>query len=228
MRAAAGALPAALLCAGAGTPAAACRLALVLALDVSSSVDEDEDRLQRQGLAAALLAPEVSAAVFSSPDPVAVTVFEWSGRWDQVDIGGGWILVEGPADLTALAGRIAESERSREDMPTAMGYALGHAVARLAEGPDCLFRTIDLSTDGPNNEGFGPRLAYDAFAFAGITVNAMVIGADEPDLVPWVTRNVPHGPGAFVEVASDYAGYERAMRRKLVRELSATVIGALP
>ncbi|MEO0865387.1 MAG: DUF1194 domain-containing protein, partial [Pseudomonadota bacterium] len=84
----------ALTCAG---PAAACRLALLLALDVSSSVDAREDQLQRGGLAAALVAPEVVAAFLASEDPVALAAFEWSGRYNQ-EILFDWILINSPAD----------------------------------------------------------------------------------------------------------------------------------
>ncbi|MBO6855229.1 MAG: DUF1194 domain-containing protein, partial [Marivivens sp.] len=81
-----------------GAQASACRLALVLALDVSSSVDAAEDRLQRNGLASALLAPEVQAAFFATPDPVALYAFEWSGRYDQ-SVLVSWQMIRTPGDL---------------------------------------------------------------------------------------------------------------------------------
>lgn len=216
-------------CAG---PAAACRLALVLALDVSSSVDPTEDALQRRGLAAALIAPEVQAAFFAVADPVALYAFEWSGVWDQTALTPGWVMIETPDDLSRAALAIADSRRSRNDMPTGMGAALGHGAIRLAEGPDCLYRTIDVAGDGENNEGYSPAIAYRTFPFDGVTVNALVInGADyegEVNLLAFFHTEVIRGPGAFVEVASGYADYERAMRRKLLRELSVLAIGALP
>ncbi|MCK5885802.1 MAG: DUF1194 domain-containing protein, partial [Alcanivorax sp.] len=107
--------------------AAECRLALALAIDVSSSVDTEEDELQRNGLAAALLAPEVQRAFFALDIPVALAVYEWSGRYNQkllVD----WQVVEGPATLLKVAETIAMSERSHNEYPTAMGYALGYGA----------------------------------------------------------------------------------------------------
>lgn len=212
----------------AAAPAEACRLALVLAMDVSSSVDAAEDTLQRGGLAAALIAPDVQDAFFASPDPVALTVFEWSGRYNQENLTG-WVLIETPADLLRVAETIATSKRSHNDFPTAMGYALGHAAIRLQDAPECLFRTIDMAGDGVNNDGFGPAEAYNAFPFAGVTVNGLVINAAEfeaeTELIPFYRDHVIRGPGAFIEIANGFDDYETAMRRKLIRELAAQVIG---
>ena len=220
---------AALLLAG-SAPADACRLALVLAIDVSSSVDADEDALQRQGLAAALVAPEVAEAVFASPEPVALAIFEWSGRYNQTLLAP-WTVVRTPEDLTALSRAVAESRRSHDDFPTAMGHALGFASGLLRDGPACLFRTIDIAGDGINNEGFGPLQAYAAFPFEDVIVNGLVVNAadfeGEVDLIPFFTTEVIRGPGAFVEIAASFRDYETAMRRKLVRELGMQVLGSV-
>lgn len=209
-------------------PADACRLALVLAMDVSSSVDATEDALQRGGLAAALVAPDVQEAFFISPDPVALTVFEWSGRYNQEDLTD-WVLIRTPADLFRVADIIASSTRSHNDFPTAMGHALGHAAVRLENGPDCLFQTVDIAGDGVNNHGFGPTEAYRAFPFENVTVNGLVVNAAEfeaeTELISFYHDEVIRGPGAFVEVANGFEDFENAMRRKLIRELSAQVIG---
>lgn len=111
-----------------GGDAALCRQALVLAMDVSSSVDTHEDALQRQGLAAALLSPEVAAAVFAAPLPVAIAAYEWSGR-DRQKLLSDWRLIETQDDLLALAKVIGKSRRSETEFPTAMGYALAMAPA---------------------------------------------------------------------------------------------------
>ena len=212
-------------------PASACRLALVLAMDVSSSVDAAEDALQRQGLAQALMEPEVIAAFFASDDPVAVSVFEWSGRYNQAMLAD-WTLVQSPADLAALSARIAGSIRSHNDFPTAMGHALGHAAGLLQRGPDCLFQTIDIAGDGINNEGFGPTEAYNAFPFADVTVNGLVVNAadfeGEVGLISFFQNEVIRGPGAFIEIATSFDDYDRAMRRKLIRELGVQVLGGAP
>ena len=208
--------------------AEACRLALILAMDVSSSVDAAEDQLQRQGLAAALVAPAVQDAFFANPDPVALAVFEWSGRYNQQDLLD-WRLIETPLDLAVAARDLRASRRSHNDFPTAMGHALGHAAVRLQEAPDCLFQTIDVAGDGTNNDGVGPAEAYAAFPFDGVTVNGLVVNAAEyeaeVDLIQFYKAEVLRGSGSFLEIANGFEEYASAMERKLIRELSAIVIG---
>ena len=214
---------------GFAAPAAAdgCRLALVLALDVSSSVDAREDRLQREGLARALLAPQVVEAFFLG-DPVALYVFEWSGSRSQVPLGSpDWELVEDEEDLSRISNRIAKSVRSRTNLPTAVGPALGHAASRLRGAPDCRARTVDVVGDGIHNEGFSPELAYREFPFEGVTVNALIVGGAENDaeLVAWFQAEVLRGPGAFSIYAASYEDFERAMEMKLLRELELPAVG---
>ena len=212
--------------------AEACRLALVLALDVSSSVDAREDALQRDGLAAALIAPQVQAAFFGSPDPVALVVYEWSGRYNQLILQD-WVLIENPSVLAAVSTRVADTPRSHDDYPTALGYALIHAGVLLRRAPDCTRKTVDVSGDGANNDGFGPHEAYSAFPFGDVTVNGLVISVPEDaqaregqnDLIEYYTRNVIRGPGAFVEVADGFEDFARAMEAKLIRELGALIVG---
>lgn len=207
-----------------------CRLALLLAMDVSSSVDASEDVLQRGGIVAALTAPEVQAAFFASDQYVALAAYEWSGRYNQ-EVLLEWTAIDSPAALLSAAETIARSTRSHNDFPTAMGYALGYGAGFLTRGPECLAKTIDVAGDGQNNEGFTPTQAYAEFPFDGVTVNGLVInGADfeaETGLIAYYQSQVIRGPGAFVEIAQGFEDYERAMRRKLERELSPPVIGAL-
>lgn len=207
-----------------------CRLALALALDVSVSVDANEDILQRQGLAAALIAPEVQEAFFSSPMPVALAVYEWSGRSNQHVILN-WRLIENVADLLSAASQISKSVRSDNESATAMGYALAFGASLMQQAPPCLFQTIDLSGDGSNNDGYGPQIAYRHFSFDETVVNGLVINAADFEgelfLIPFFENNVLHGPGAFLEVAQGFDDFERAMRRKLERELKGLQIGSL-
>ncbi len=206
---------------------AACRLALVLALDVSSSVDAAEDRLQREGLAAALTAPEIVEAVLALPDrPVALTVFEWSGRNQQTELLD-WRLLDSRAALFGAARTIARSTRRHSEFPTALGYALGHAAGLLDRGPACDAQVVDVSGDGRNNAGFPPELAYRHFPLAGVTVNALAIGGADADLPGYFRDRLIRGRGAFVEVARGFDDFERAMRRKLLRELQVRSVGAL-
>lgn len=208
--------------------AAECRLALLLAVDVSSSVDAAEDALQRGGLAAALAAPEVQDAFFAADLPVALAAYEWSGRYNQ-EVLLDWLIVKDPATLLGAAQTIANSTRSHNDFPTAMGYALGFGAGMFETAPRCLHQTLDMAGDGQNNEGFSPIQAYNAFPFEGVTVNGLVVnGADfeaETGLIAFYKGQVIRGPGAFVEIAQGFEDYERAMRRKLERELTPPVLG---
>jgi hypothetical protein len=200
---------------GAGAAAQDCRLALVLALDVSSSVDTEEDRLQREGLARALVAPEVVRA-FLAGGPVALAAFEWSGSMSQVALFPGWEMVDDAGDL---------------QLPTGVGAALGHAADLLRDGPDCRARTVDVSGDGLHNEGYSPAQAYRAFPFDGVTVNALIIGGaggEDAQLVAWFQAEVLRGPGAFSIYADGYEAYEEAMQAKLLRELELPAVGKGP
>ena len=213
-----------------GAEAEGCRLALVLALDVSVSVNAEEDRLQREGLARAMLAPEVARA-FLAGDPVAVFAFEWSGARSQRPLLPGWVLIENETDLAGLAGAIAASERTVGPSDfTAIGAALEYAGAALEEAPACRARTVDVSGDGQINDGPRPAAVYEDALWDGITVNALVIGGAEPgeSLGDWFEAHVVRGPGAFWMLADGYADYERAMRAKLLRELEHTVISGEP
>lgn len=208
-------------------PVMACRLALLLALDVSSSVDEGEYALQRRGLAAALTSPKVMAAFLETPSPVALAAFEWSGRFNQQIILP-WTLVTSPADLQTAAGDVVRTERSSKGFQTALGHALGYASRYFGEAPDCARQTIDVSGDGESNHGFTPAAAYASFPLEGVIVNAMAIGQSvgTDNLVVYYRGQVIRGAGAFVEEARDYVDFERAMRRKLQREVSSLVVGA--
>jgi len=211
----------------AGAPALAqdqCRLALMLALDVSASVDTEEYALQQQGLISALLAPEVQRAFLEGPGPVALSIFEWSGRFQQ-DLLVDWTLIESEADLQAAATQINAGVRRSTDFPTAIGYAIGFAAGRFAEAPPCLFQTLDISGDGQNNDGFPPEAAYAHFPMDGVTVNGLAIGGAQREIVEYYGSEIIRGPGAFVEFATDHTDFAEAMRRKLERELRVLILG---
>ncbi|MBF9044666.1 DUF1194 domain-containing protein [Rhodobacterales bacterium HKCCE4037] len=218
---------AALLAALAAPPAAAqdtCRLALQLGLDVSASVDQAEYRIQVEGLASALIDPTVIEAFLNGPGPVALSIFEWSGRFQQ-DIVVDWMMIETEADLLAVAETLNGAVRGTQDFPTALGYALGYASTRFREAPVCLFQTLDISGDGQNNDGFPPAAAYEHFDFDGITVNGLAIGGASREIEQYYLEQVIHGPGAFVEYAVNHQTFAETMRRKLERELRSMILG---
>jgi len=224
---------------GCSAPASACRLALVLALDVSASVDDQEYRLQAMGTAAALRAPSVRAALLDPElPPVAIAAFVWSGPSDQ-DLVADWTLIDSAATLDALAARVAGHPRNlAASGRTATGEALLVAGAVLGSAPPCDRQVVDLATDGTFNAGTAPELVRSSAAFRDITINALAVtGGQVPDwrdggkpetaLAAYLTRLVIRGPGAFVENASGYSDLERAMTRKLERELAGMVVGQL-
>jgi uncharacterized protein DUF1194 len=205
-----------------------CRLALSLALDVSSSVDAREYRLQTRGLAEALTAPEVREAFLAEPTRlVSLQVFEWSG-WQQQLVRQDWTTIRSEADLDAVAARLGTQDRSYAQYPTAIGFALLFGGRQLEARTDCARRTLDVSGDGTNNDGVPPEVARRDYPLEGITVNGLVIGANSLTLARYYEAFVIQGPGAFVERVGDYAGFERAMRRKLLRELGVIEISGEP
>lgn len=221
-----------------GAAQAACSLALALGLDVSASVDEAEYRLQLDGLAAALRAPDVQRQILSNAEtPIWLTAFEWAGADHQRSLLG-WRPLSTARDIEAVARQLEATRRQRSTSSTAIGAAMRHASGLFERGPGCWRRTLDLSGDGTNNDGPLPNYVTRAAAYRGVTVNGLVIGADVSkgrderqmelmELSAYYRRRVIHGPGAFIEVAQGFEDYERAMTRKLLRETRALQLGAV-
>ena len=222
-------LLAALMLAFAAAPAAAtCRLALVLALDVSSSVDPGEYELQKLGLATALDSPDIRDAFLNGPDGhVALAIYEWSGRYQQQMVVD-WTMMDSSGSIDRVVATVASAERSHSRFPTAIGYALGYGAGLLERGPACGRQVIDISGDGVNNEGFDPALAYRHFPLDNVTVNGLVILSQDAEVLPYYRREVRHGPSAFVEKALGFEDFAASMTRKLYREINDVMVGGLP
>jgi len=215
-----------LLSASSAYAQARCALSLVLAIDVSSSVDQDEYALQMQGIANALRDEEVIEAIRLSGG-IQLFAFEWSGRRQQVDILP-WTYLNDRTGLVAAAEVIGRHPRSYSDFPTALGFALGYSAIQLQKAPlACSRQAIDVSGDGVNNDGYEPGVAYRNFVFDGVQVNGLVIVGARPEPVPYFKSDVIFGPGAFVEVAAGFDDYERAMKRKLMREINGSALSLL-
>ncbi len=219
----------------AGGPAAACRLALVLALDVSGSVDAREYDLQTEGVATALRDAEVQSAILADiATPVELAIFEWSGSRFQRQIVD-WTPLTTPAAIEAAARRLSGWSRMPAPEATGIGSAMRVAAGQLADGPTCWRQVLDISGDGKNNDWPSPRQVREAGTMGTITVNALVIGSAPlrgetrseaiAELVAYFQAEVLHGPGAFVETAIGYEDYAEAMKRKLLRELQTLVVG---
>jgi Ca-activated chloride channel family protein len=208
--------------AGLATPGAACDLALALAFDVSGSVNAEEYRLQVDGLAAALQDGSVSEALVRGR--VAVMVMQWTGTSRQ-HISLPWRRIETFADVDQLALDVASIERGWRDFSTAIGEAMQLALINFDEVLYCKRRVIDISADGVSNEGVLPQDMRPALEAAAITVNGLAIESDVDGLVSYFRQSVITGPGAFVISASDYTDYPRAIRQKLLREITDQFAG---
>lgn len=215
-----------------------CRQALALGLDVSGSVDDDEYRLQLDGLAAALLAPQVQDAFLAMPQaPVELAVFEWSGL-NQHRLLVDWTRISDASDLSAISQRLRGTFGSYTDPSTAIGAAMVFGAGLLERRERCWQRTLDISGDGPANIGPAPGLIPEAVT-RDITINGLVVVPSSranttknlrnvKTLLEYYTVEVIRGPGAFVESAESFEDFEQAMTRKLLRELAGLTLSHGP
>ncbi|MGH1368489.1 MAG: DUF1194 domain-containing protein [Maritimibacter sp.] len=214
-------LPLAALCSlASAAPAKACAMALALGLDVSASVSATEYHQQQLGLAAALTDTQVVDAV-RDIGGLWIAAFEWSGEKHQYSQLK-WSFVDDVFGLEAVAGTLRDTPRLAKDFPTSVGHALDYAMRLFEELPEpCARAVIDISSDGEINEGIAPAQIYDAHDMGHVTVNALVITKDKPEVAAYYTQEVIYGAGAFVEIALTYQEYADAMSRKLLREIGA-------
>lgn len=202
-------------------------LLLVLAVDSSGSIDPDEFRFQRQGYADALTSDAVLGAIRSGPmRSIAVAFLEW-GSPGAPALVLDWTLIESRADAEGFAtALLAQPRRPQSYNAIGDGIELARKLIEAAphEGSE---KVIDVSGDGPDMRGIVPApVARDAAVAAGITVNALAIARpggtsmSGEGLVESYRALVIGGPGSFVEVASDYPDFGRAIRSKLVKEIA--------
>lgn len=200
-----------------GRNALACQLALVLAVDVSGSVDAREYDIQMQGLAAALRDGVIVDALIEQE--AAVTLIQWTGASRQRQTVP-WTAIRTPDDVAALADAVAQNRRVWRNYSTAIGEALVAAEDALRAAPQCTRKIIDVSGDGISNEGIHPRDRHPALAAMDVTVNGLAIETDEEDLTGWFYENLIRGEGAFVMTANGFEDYPRQIKRKLQREIT--------
>lgn len=213
-----------------GPAYAQCDIALALAMDISSSVNEQEYEVQKGGLARALRDPAVQEAVLSPPGTVALIAYEWSG-WQQQDIISDWTLIESTADLVAFSDRIDNHQRKYAEFSTAIGRALLYGAELFDRLPyQCARHIIDVSGDGTSNEDVPPGSARVKTKLSGITVNALVIEGASPPPAPYYRRHVISGSEAFMMVARNgFDDYPELIKGKLIKELQHVLyIGAIP
>lgn len=204
--------------------ASACALELILAVDVSGSIDSNEFDLQADGLAEAFENPSLIAAIGALEGGLLVTMTHWSGSTRHRQMTG-WHRLTDAGSMAAFAAEARSAGRAWRNFSTAIGEAMIHAAEVSANAPaTCKRRVIDVSGDGVSNEGTAPATVSGALAIQGYTINGLVIRGADPDPVAHFRAQVIAGPGAFVEVAADFADYPRAILRKLLREIDQPLI----
>lgn len=207
-------------------------LELVLAVDISLSMDTDEQRLQRGGYIAALRDPDVLNAIQAGPHGrIAITYIEWAGPHAQIVLIP-WRLIDGPTSAEAFVAELSANEHSRHYW-TSISAALAFSYAQFAVSTyRAARRVIDISGDGVNNSG--PNLApvRDMIVRSGIVINGLPIllkrtleltPYDAPDLDVYYSHCVIGGTGSFMIPIRSRAEFAVATRRKLLLEISGTV-----
>jgi hypothetical protein len=207
-------------------------LLLVLASDVSRSVDHPKFLLQRQGYAKAISDPRVLAAITSGPHQrIAVCFVEWAG-WTSQKVVIDWTLIGDEAAARVFGDQLLEAPRSFADR-TSISGALHFALKQLERAPhEAARRAIDVSGDGTNNSGLEVTSARDEVLSKGVTINGLVILTPAPPgwmsehtnppggIEKYYRDNVIGGPGAFVIVAEDHNSFGQAIIRKLIAEIA--------
>jgi hypothetical protein len=207
-------------------------LLLVLASDVSRSVDTRKFELQRQGYAAALSNPRVIEAIKSGPHGrIAICFLEWSGATSQ-KIVIDWTIVSDMASARRIGDQMLELPRSFADR-TSISAGLEFSMNILEQAPfTATRRTIDVSGDGTNNSGRDVATVRDEVLAKGVTINGLVIFSESP--LPWnpehtnppggldnyYRNNVIGGPGAFVMAAENHNSFGQAIVKKLIAEIA--------
>jgi Protein of unknown function (DUF1194) len=202
-------------------------VALVLAVDASSSMDDGERQLQRSGYAKALTSQHVLSAIHDGRNGrIAVTFFEWGSQDAQVVVAP-WTIIDSPEAAEQLARRIADTP-SQDLQRTSISAALSFAGKLLAEsGVNAVREVIDVSGDGPNNDGVVVSDARDALVARGITINGLPIltkAKDDwlamPDLDAYYEHCVIGGEGSFVVPVRGMQNFGKALEMKLVLEIA--------
>jgi hypothetical protein len=206
-------------------------LELILAVDISGSIDEAEAKQQREGYIAAIADPAVWHAISASQySRLALAYIEWAGAGQQrilID----WTLIDSQESALAFSNALAEAPRIRA-MWTSISTAIEFAMPMFDDnGYEGTRRVIDISGDGPNNRGRPVSEARDEAIARGITINGLPILNDRPQ--PWTlptpiefgldfyyVENVIGGPGAFIVPAEGFEEFKTAILSKLIREIA--------
>lgn len=203
-------------------------LELLLLVDISRSMSPAELEVQRRGYAEALRSDSVAAALGRSPSGrIAIAYVEWAGEYRH-NMVQDWTLIESHADLDAFAVTLGRRETATQSR-TSISSALRHGAFLMeANGFEGLRRVIDISGDGPNNQGGLVTTARDEVLAQGIVINGLPLMTYDAggalwridDLDVYYAECVVGGPGAFVLPVRDWPDFAGAVTRKLVLEIA--------
>lgn len=198
---------------------------LILAIDTSASVDTIEYWTQIDGIAEAINHPDVLELIeIGYYGAVAISVIEWSG-FDSIKVSIPWTRISNQKDADTLNDKILKLDRYILSGKTSISGLLMYAKSHFENASFRAERwVLDVAGDGKNNDGPTLDAARNVMAHYGITVNGLAILTDFPELDQYFQDNLIVGPSAFVEVANSYKEFPAAIRRKLIRELTAKPI----
>lgn len=212
----------------AGAQAERVDLALVLAVDVSDSIDAERYALQMGGIARAFEDPAVQAAMLSGPHrAMLVALVTWSTR---AVVAVPWTLVTGPDDISRLAAEVRRAPRADKRF-TCMSVALRTIADKLLPAMPMPAERVVIDVSGDGRDNCNPRapveLLRDELTAADVTVNGLPIleGEEAGTLEDWYRDHVVGGPGGFLLPARGFADFERAIRRKFLTEISGAPPG---
>ncbi len=198
-------------------------LNLVLALDVSASVNDQEYALQRRGTAFALRDRQVQAAIARAPGGVNIAVIQWSSITQQA-VGVDWTHVDSASRANAVADRVDNMARRLPGGNTMIHAGLAFAGMMLHRAPAAAQReVIDVSGNGEADDVAGTEKERDRLVARGIAINGLAIEEDPGNITAHFHRHVIGGPGAFVITAVGFGDFARAMRVKLLREIQRPI-----
>lgn len=201
-------------------------VALVLAVDASGSISDDDRQLQREGYAEAIESREVVGAVLSGPTRrIAVVMFEWGGPSEQVIVIG-WRIIDGPETAAETAAAIRGAPKNSLGM-TSISTALRFAGQLLTSAPPAERRVIDVSGDGPENWTQAVEVERDRLVADGVTINGLPILGDSSagfyKMDDYYAAHVIGGDGSFLIPAHGFDDFARAVRAKLMTEVAGTM-----
>jgi hypothetical protein len=207
---------------------------LVLAVDVSRSVDQEEQELQFRGYAQAFRDPRLTDGISRGAiGSIAVSFFTWSD-WDVQNLLVPWTRIDGHATAARFADALDAAPRQTY-LYTSISGAIDYASRLFGQGYEGTRQVVDISGDGINNSGRPLQLARNEALQKGVVLNGLAVmdrlplpqqfTPMQPPLDDYYREEVIGGPGSFLMVAEGFAAFEGAVRRKIIREIAQNSSG---